>query len=335
MTVQMSDIPRVRLAHLPTPLELLPRLSQRLGGPQIYLKRDDCTGLALGGNKVRKLEYLLAEAVAQGADTLLTEGGVQSNHCRQAAAAAARSGLRCELFLRRAVEWDEPGYETTGNVQLERLFGARLHFLAGDADGAALTRAREAEIREAGGTVYIVPVGGSNAIGALGYFRCGLELLRQADEQDITIDHIVHASGSCGTQAGLVAAMLASNSGVRVTGISVSRSASELVPLATELTQAVLDRLQIRAGVPKDSITIKDGYVGGGYGQPTPGMIEAVQLAATEEGLVLDPVYTGKALAGLVDLIRTGHFSAREKVVFLHTGGTPALFAYRTAFGPA
>jgi len=150
MTVQMSDIPRVRLAHLPTPLELLPRLSQLLGGPQIYLKRDDCTGLALGGNKVRKLEYLLAEAVAQGADTLLTEGGVQSNHCRQAAAAAARSGLRCELFLRRAVEWDEPGYETTGNVQLERLFGARLHFLAGDADGAALMRAREAEIREAG-----------------------------------------------------------------------------------------------------------------------------------------------------------------------------------------
>jgi L-cysteate sulfo-lyase len=177
-------------------------------------------------------------------------------------------------------------------------------------------------------------MGGSNATGALGYFRCGLELLRQADEQDIKIDHIIHPTGSCGTQAGLVAAMLATNSGIRVTGISVSRSASELVPLATDLTRAVLDRLHIRTDVPSDSIAVEDGYVGSGYGQPTPGMKEALQLAATQEGLVFDPVYTGKALAGLANLITTGQFAAHENVVFVHTGGVPALFAYRTAFDP-
>lgn len=335
MSLQLGDIPRVRLAHLPTPLEPLSHLSKHLGGPKIYIKRDDCTGLALGGNKVRKLEYLLAEAMAAGADTLLTEGGVQSNHCRQTAAAAARCGLGCELVLKRVVDWNDPIYEETGNIQLDHLFGAKLHFIEREEDGAAFMQARAAELRRAGARPHVIPIGGSTPTGALGYVRCGLELLRQADEQGIRIDHVVHTTGSCGTQAGLLAAMLASNSGIEVTGISVSHSSAELVPLARELTAAVLDRLGVGAEVPEDAIAIEDGYVGAAYGQPTPGMVEALELAGTLEGLVFDPVYTGKALAGLIDLVRRGRFRPDQTVVFIHTGGVPALFAYRTAFGPA
>jgi L-cysteate sulfo-lyase len=335
MSIQLADIPRVKLAHLPTPLEPLPRLSRHLGGPQIYIKRDDCTGLALGGNKVRKLEYLLAEAMAAGADTLITEGGVQSNHCRQTAAAAARTGLKCELVLKRVVDWNDPSYEETGNIQLDHLFGAKLHFIERETDGTATMQARAELIRAAGGKPWIIPIGGSTPTGALGYVRCGLEMLRQADEQGIRIDHIVHTTGSCGTQAGLLAAMLASSSGIQVTGISVSSPSAELAPIARELTLAVLDRLRIKATLPAAVLVIEDGYVGTAYGQPTPGMVEALELAATHEGLVFDPVYTGKALAGLIDLIRRGRFAPSETVVFIHTGGIPALFAYRTAFGPA
>ncbi|MFQ5772976.1 MAG: D-cysteine desulfhydrase [Kiloniellaceae bacterium] len=324
--------PRVHLAHLPTPLEPLERLSRHLCGPRLFIKRDDCTGLALGGNKTRKLEFLMGEALAEGADTILTAGGVQSNHVRQAAAAAARLGLAAELVLTRNVPWKGPDYDETGNIQLDRLLGARLHVHpAGTDRDAAMHRLAES-LRAQGRRPYIVPVGGSNPTGALGYADAAQELALQAQDMGVDFDYVVLASSSGGTQAGLVAGLAAIGHPARVVGIDVDADPEGVAATVQALCAATAERLAPRAAPGPHAIEVRGGYAGPAYGLPSEEMKQAVELLARLEGIVLDPVYTGKAMAGLIGLIRQGRFRATDRIVFLHSGGAPALFAYRAVF---
>lgn len=329
--MHLSRFPRLRLAHLPTPLEPMPELSRLLGGPNLFIKRDDCTGLATGGNKTRKLEFLMAAALEQGADTVVTQGATQSNHVRQTAAAAARLGLGCEVLLERRATLGED-YETTGNVFLDRLFGARYAFRDGGLDMNAEAERLGEEIRGRGGKPYVIPGGGSNRVGALGYVNCALELLAQANDMGLRVDWVVHATGSAGTQAGLVAGLQGCNSGIGVYGISVRAPKDVQEANVYRLAQDVADYVGIKGGIDRGAIIANDDYVGPGYGLPTDGMIEAITLTAQREGVLLDPVYSGKGMAGLIGLVRAGVFKKSENVVFLHTGGSAALFAYQQFF---
>ena len=321
---------RLRFAHLPTPLEPLERLSKELGGPRIYIKRDDCTGLAGGGNKTRKLEFLLADAIRQGVDTILTVGAVQSNHARQTAAACARLGLDCELFLKRGVPDRGPAYGRSGNLLLDRIAGAKVGFLPGDADADSVMKRRAGHLREDGRRPYVIPMGGSNAVGALGYVECARELLAQAEEVGLTIDAIVHASASHGTQAGLAVGLAELGAPSQLLGVGVGGPATGARAAIELLVAATCERLGRPARFTQ--IEVDDRFVGEGYGVPTPEGISAIRLLARFEGLLLDPVYTGKAMAGLVQMVREGRFGPSENVVFLHTGGWPALFAYEEQF---
>ena len=326
--MHLARFPRVRFAHLPTPLEPMPNLTRLLGGPELYVKRDDCTGLASGGNKTRKLEFLIGDALAQGADTVITHGAVQSNHVRQTAAAACKYGLRCAALLERRVPGHGPEYETTGNVLLDRLFGAEVRFVAADTDMDAACSELAEEIRAKGGRPYAIPGGGSNAVGALGYVNAALELLQQANDLGLRIDCVVHGTGSTGTQGGLVCGLEGANAGIDVLGICVRRPARAQEEAVYRTASATAEHLGIRGGLERVRVKANDDYVGRGYGMPTAGTLEAIRLAALHEGLLLDPVYTGKAMAGLIDLCRKGFFAKDQNVVFLHTGGAAALFAY-------
>ncbi len=333
--MDLSRFPRVSLAHLPTPLEQLPRLSAHLGGPTIYIKRDDATGLATGGNKARKLEFLVADALAQGCDTLITTGGPQSNHAHQTAAAAARLGLKCQLLLPRLVAGRRPAYEESGNVLLDRLFGAEVQFIAKeDFRPEAFEQALE-RLRASSRKPYWIPIGGSTPLGALGYMAAVPELLAQTQIAGCEPTAIIVASGSGGTHAGIVAGLIAAGNAVPVTGISVSGAAAEREPLVARLAAETLGLAGHAVDDPSAVATrvhILDQYVGTAYGQPTPGMVEAVRRVAESEGILLDPVYTGKAMDGLIDLIRKGVFTRRDTVIFWHTGGSAALFAYPEVF---
>ncbi len=333
--MHLAHFPRVRFAHLPTPLEPMPNLTRRLGGPRLYVKRDDCTGLATGGNKTRKLEFLLGDALAQGADTLITHGAVQSNHVRQTAAAACRYGLRCEAVLERRVPGHGAAYEATGNVLLDRLFGARLRFVAADTDMDGACAEVAEELRARGRRPYIIPGGGSNAVGALGYVNAALELLQQANDRDLRIDCVVVGTGSSGTQAGLVAGLEGANSGIDVLGICVRRPAEAQIEAVLRTADATAAHLGLRGGIHPERVMANGDYVGEGYGIPTSGTLDAIRLAAKTEGLLLDPVYTGKAMAGLIDLCRKGFFRSDQNVVFLHSGGAAALFAYEADLAAA
>ena len=331
---RFDQMPRVALAHLPTPLEAAPRLTEALGGPNIWLKRDDCTGLATGGNKTRKLEYLLAEARTRGADTVVTFGALQSNHARQTAAACARLGLHCELILSRRVRYAAPDYDAGGNVLLDQLCGARLHVVDPEAAGATLERLRK-ELEGQGRHAYVIPAGGSNVTGALGYVRCATEIVEQARVAGFTPAAIVHATSSGGTQAGLIAGIARLHSTVPVIGINTyDRDHAAQHNHVRDLTNAVMERLGL-AHVDAARVQIEHAYLGEDYGIPTAAMTEAVRLATTTEGVLLDPVYSGKGMAGLIGLIRAQRFRAGEQVIFLHTGGTPALNVYRAEFVPA
>jgi L-cysteate sulfo-lyase len=332
--MHLARFPRVRFAHLPTPLEPMPNLTRLLGGPRLYVKRDDCTGLATGGNKTRKLEFLIGDALAQGADTVITHGAVQSNHARQTAAAACKHGLGCALVLERRVPGHGLDYEMTGNVLLDRLFGAEVHFVPADSDMDAACGELAAEIRERGGRPYYIPGGGSNAVGALGYVDAALELLTQANAIGLRIDCVVHGTGSTGTQGGLVCGLEGANAGIDVLGICVRRPAAAQVDAVYRTASAAAEHLGIKGGLDRDRVMANGDYVGSGYGIPTAGTIEAIRLAALHEGLLLDPVYSGKAMAGLIDLCRKGLFRSDQNVVFLHTGGAAALFAYERDFAP-
>ena len=325
--MHLARFPRVRLAHLPTPLEPLPRLSEALG-VELWIKRDDCTGLAGGGNKTRKLEFLLGDAFEQGADTLVTQGAVQSNHVRQTAAAAAAHGLKCEVILEERTGSKATDYVHNGNVLMDRLFGAGIRFVAGGSDMPAELEITAEQVRARGGRPYIIPGGGSNAIGALGYVDCAREIVVQADELDLPIDRIVTATGSAGTHAGLVAALAVMGADIPVLGIGVRApklTQEENVLKLARQTAALLGRPE----AVTDAMVVADcDYVGEGYGLIDGAVIEALKLAARTDGIVLDPVYTGKAMKGLIALARAGRFEG-ETVVFLHTGGAQGLFGYQ------
>ena len=331
-TVNLDQFPRLRLGHWPTPLEPMNRLRKQFDAPRLYIKRDDCTGLASGGSKTRKLEFLLGEAMRQGADTLLTHGAVQSNHVRQTAAAAAFTGMQCEAVLERRVENPPQEYAGSGNVFLDELFGTRLRYVP---SGSAMDDELEklaGQLRAAGRKPYVIPGGGSNALGSLGYVDCVLELQQQCAAQGVRKPHLVHATGSAGTQAGLVAGIHAMGLSWPVTGIGV-RAAREVQEARVHgLANRVLKLLGVSTELPRHKVVADDSFVGAGYGLPTDGMVEAVQTLARAEGILLDPVYTGKGMAGMISMLRNGKFMPDEDVIFVHTGGSAALFGYRWAF---
>ena len=330
--MHLARFPRVKLAHLPTPLEPLARLSEHLGGPRLWIKRDDCTGLSSGGNKTRKLEFLLADALKERADTVITQGATQSNHARQTAAGAAKLGLECHILLENRTGFENRDYTLNGNVLLDRLHAAIVSRRPAGADMNAEMEQLAATLRSKGKRPYVIPGGGSNPIGALGYANCALELTAQANDMGLRIDHIVHATGSTGTQAGLVAGLCAIHADIPVLGISVRAARDRQEEVVFALAKATADHIGASGVVRREHVVANSDYVGQGYGLPTEGMAEAVKMLACLEGILLDPVYTGKAMAGMIDLVRKGHFKKDANVVFLHTGGSAGLFGYPDSF---
>ncbi len=338
--VALNEIPRRRYTAGPTPLEHLRRLSAELGGPQVWIKRDDRLGLTQGGNKTRKLEFLIADALKQGADTLITVGGVQSNHCRLTLSAARTEGLDCHLIVEEDLGPDGTALgpaganppEHTGNFLLFDLLGAdSVTVLGHGADLLGEAEILAEKLRDEGRIPYVIPVGGSNPIGALGYVGCAHELLDQFAAVGLDSPTIVTPSGSAGMQAGLVVGLHSEGSTVPIIGINVSRTQAEQEPKIVNLVDSTARFLNLPP-VPRDATTGLGDYVGTGYALPTPEMVEAVRLFARTEGILLDPVYTGKAAAGLIDLIRSGRFSSEDAVVFVHSGGVPGLYARTQAF---
>ena len=333
LSIALAQFPKVRLGHLPTPLEPMDRLSEELGGPRLWVKRDDCTGLSSGGNKTRKLEYLMADAQQKGADTIITQGATQSNHARQTAAAAAKLGMACHILLEDRTGSNETDYIMSGNVLLDRLHGATVSKRGGGTDMNAEMETLADSLTQKGKTPYIIPGGGSNPIGALGYVNCARELAEQAAQTGLTIDALVHATGSSGTQAGLVAGLAAIQSDIHLLGIGVRAPQEKQEQMVFDLAQRTADHLGTGLQIARNEVRANCDYVGPGYGLPTDGMIAAVKLLAQTEGLLFDPVYSGKGLDGLIDQIRKGYFDGMENVVFLHTGGSAALFGYTDTFG--
>lgn len=318
-----TTLSRVSLAHLPTPLQPLERLSRELGGPQLWIKRDDLTGLALGGNKTRKLEFLMGEAIHRQAQTVITAGSVQSNHARQTAAAAARCGLRCILVLSPMAP-----AEPEGNLFLDHLLGAQIRW-AGDRDRDEFMQQIADQERVANRTPYIIPYGGSNALGAAAYFEAMHEMVRQSRQAQVEFDSVVFASSSGGTQSGMVAGSAAMHYPGRIVGMSVDVPSDMLAQRVLRLARLTIEYLDVRVEVSEDRVIVVDDYVGEGYaimGEPER---EAIDLLARFEGILLDPVYTAKAMAGLIDLVRKKTWRQDQAVLFWHTGGAPALFAYR------
>jgi len=325
--IDLNRFPRVNLGTWPTPLEPALRLSAALGGPEIWIKRDDLSTLGLGGNKVRKLEYLLADALAKGCDVILTTGAAQSNHARLTAAACARLGLRCVLVLRGKPDQGRPG-RLEGNLLLDHLFGAEVRLVDCHPDERnAIMTAMAAEMATAGHQPYTIPVGGSTGLGALGYARCAQEIAAQAASFGLRIDVVVSSSSSGGTQGGLVLGQKGLRLPFAVWGISADYSRAELQALVSRVATEAATLVDGPVVTPAE-VCAFDEYVGPGYGVVTEGCREAVRLFASTEGIILDPVYTGKAAAGLIDLIRRKELRPGQRVVFIHTGGSPAIFAY-------
>ncbi|KJK00809.1 cysteine desulfhydrase [Pseudomonas sp. 21] len=325
----LARFPRLDLAGGPTPLDKLERLSADLGR-ELYVKRDDTTPFALGGNKVRKLEFLAADALKAGADTLVTAGAIQSNHVRQTAAVAAKLGLRCVALLENPIGTDDHNYLSNGNRLLLDLFGTEVE-LVPNLDNADELLAQTGErLHREGRKPYIVPIGGSNALGALGYVRAGLELAEQIHGSGHEFSAVVLASGSAGTHAGLALALAGALPELDVIGVTVSRADAAQRPKVEGLVERTLELLGHDAQ-PLPIVQLWDEYFGPRYGEPNAGTLEAVRLLASQEGLLLDPVYTGKAMAGLLDGIRRDRFVKPGPILFLHTGGSPALFAYHSA----
>ena len=317
-----DHLPRVALAHLPTPLEEMPRLREALGGgPRLLIKRDDQTGLATGGNKTRKLEFLVAEALAQGADTLVTTGGPQSNHCRQTAAAAAKIGLRCVLVLSGQ---PLPRAQWVGNLLLDDLLGAEVRWV-GDGDREATLAETADALRAAGARPYLIPVGGSVPTGAVGYVAAVEELADQLTGRGERLDRIVFASGSAGTHAGVLVGVKALGLTARVEGIEDDKAGGLLAKIEA-LASATAAHLGLNLSFAEDDFILHDAYGAPGYGVITDAERQAIRLLAHTEGIIADPVYTGRALVGLIDLVRRGVYGPDETVLFWHTGGVAGLF---------
>jgi D-cysteine desulfhydrase len=327
--MHLARFPRRRYTQGVTPIEKLEHLTKALGGPDLYIKRDDLLGLSAGGNKTRKLEFLVADALAQGCDTLITCGAVQSNHCRLTLAAAVKEGMKCRLLIEERVA-DSFDPDASGNNFLFRLLGVeavRVVKLGADLAGEMEAMARV--VAALGRKAYVIPGGGSNPIGALGYVACAEEILAQTFEMGLRLDHIVCASGSAGTHAGLINGLVGNNSQIPLTGINVRRPRAEQEGNVHKLAQETAAMLGIPGGIPREAIVALGDWVGPGYSLPSPEMVDAVRLLARTEGILLDPVYTGKAMAGLLALVKQGHFKKGENVLFLHTGGAPGLYAYQ------
>lgn len=319
----LTRFPRLEFIGAPTPLEYLPRFSDYLGR-EIYIKRDDVTPMALGGNKLRKLEFLAADALREGADTLITAGAIQSNHVRQTAAVAAKLGLHCVALLENPIATRAENYLTNGNRLLLDLFNAQIEMCDALTDPVAQLGELATRIEAQGFRPYVIPVGGSNALGALGYVESALEIAQQC-EGAVELSSIVVASGSAGTHAGLAVGLEQLMPEAELIGVTVSRKRDEQKPKVVALQQAVARELEVEATA---DITLWDDYFAPGYGTPNEEGVEAIKLLARLEGILLDPVYTGKAMAGLIDGISQNRFKDRGPILFIHTGGAPALFAY-------
>ena len=311
------------------------RLTTSLDGPSLWVKRDDCTGLATGGNKTRKLEFLIGKALAEDADTIITFGAVQSNHARQTAAACAARGLDCHLILARKVPWHDPNYETLGNVLMDHMFGATVHLVAPDEVKPTL-KSLLSDLTEQARTVYTIPTGGSNGTGALGYAACALEMIEQSKDQGFELTDIVHATASAGTQAGLLAGLALAGrlDDIRVHGINVSEGGADLPTFITQIGDLADEALRLAGtdiSLDRNAIIVDSDYLGEGYGLPTPATFEALNTLASTEGLLLDPVYSGKAMSGFIGKIHAGEFANIDNLVFLHTGGTASLPVYGAA----
>ncbi|MCP4152711.1 MAG: D-cysteine desulfhydrase family protein [bacterium] len=328
--MNLDDVPRMKFAHLPTPIEPMTALRESFGGPNLFVKRDDCTGLAGGGNKTRKLEYLMADAMAKKADTIITLGGIQSNHVRQTAAISAKLGFQCHVAVSNPINTDDQQYLTNGNVLLDHLLGAVVHRVPPEEETDKLVSRLEEDLKASGKNPYVIPIGGSNVLGSLGYVTCAREILAQAEEKKIDFDWIILPIASAGTLAGLAAGLRLTSAKTRVLGISAWKLQDELQDTLFELVEGVCDYLghpcDLSPGDP--SININYNFIGKGYGLPTKKGLSAIKRVATTEGILLDPVYTGKAMAGLISLIEENFFQPTDNVLFLHTGGSQGLYGY-------
>ncbi len=328
--MNLAKFPRRRYTQGETPLEFLPNFSKALGGPNIYIKRDDLLGLTSGGNKTRKLEFLVADALAQGADTLITCGAVQSNHCRLTLAAAVKEGLKCRLVLEERVK-DSYTPDASGNNFLFRLLGAETTKVVPlGSNFMEIMQGIQEELANEGRKGYIIPGGGSNVIGSTGYVACAQEILQQTFDMGLNLDYILSTSGSGGTHSGLLVGFYGNNSNIPIIGVSVRAAKEAQENTIFDLAKRTAVHVGFNGEIPREAVNVLDDYVGAGYSVPTSEMVEAVQLLARTEGILLDPVYTGKAMSGLIGLIRKGYFKKDDNVLFIHTGGSPALYAYQT-----
>jgi len=330
--MNLVKFPRRRYTEGKTPIEKLENFSKKMGGPTVYIKRDDLLGLAGGGNKTRKLEFVMADALAKGADTVITTGAVQSNHCRLTLAAAVKEGLKCRLVLEERVPHSY-NPDASGNNFLFHLLGVeKIKVVPLGADlGKEMHKVTDEVIAE-GGKPYIIPGGASDPLGAIGYVACAQEILEQMFEKGINFDYVVVASGSGGTHSGLVTGFYGTSSNIPVIGVSVRRKKAEQEELIYDLVKRTAIYVGVEVNIPRDAVNVVDDYVGPGYSLPTPEMVEAVKMLAQTESILLDPVYSGKAMAGLIGLIRKGYFKKSDNVLFVHTGGSPSLYAYIPTF---
>ena len=327
--MNFTKFPRRKYLQGPTPIEFLPALTKALGNDvKLYIKRDDLLPGAAGGNKTRKLEFCIGDALAKGADTIITCGAVQSNHARLTASWSAKEGLDCHLILEERVKGSYKENASGNNFLFELLGVKSIDVVQGGSDMMAQMNKKADELATAGKKPYIIPGGASNAIGATGYAVCAEETMNQLNEMCIDIDHIIVPSGSAGTHAGMVVGMTGVNANIPISGVNVSRPKTVQEEIVYKLALETAQRLGVKGGISREEIVCFDEYVGPGYSLPTKSMVEAVTFFARTEAILLDPVYSGKAAAGLIDLVRKGHFPKNSNVLFLHTGGSPALYAY-------
>ena len=331
--MNFTKFPRRQYIQGQTPIEFLPSLTKTLGGDiNLYVKRDDLLPGSAGGNKTRKLEFCIADALEKNADTIITCGAIQSNHCRLTLSWSVKENLDCHLILEERVAGTY-NKDASGNNFLYQLLGVKsIEVVPGGSDTTAAMEKKAQTLKEEGKKPYLIPIGASNAIGALGYAACAEETMNQLNNMHLDIDHIILPSGSAGTHAGMVTGMIGGNMGIPITGINVSQSKEEKEEKVYNLAVETAEKLDIKGNITREDIVCFDEYVGDGYSIPTDSMVEAVKLFARTEGILLDPVYSGKTAAGLIDLIRKGHFPKGSNILFLHTGGSPALYAYMDSF---
>ena len=325
----LEKFERIKLGHFPTPIEHLKNITKYLGGPNIFIKRDDCTGLATGGNKTRKLEFLIPDAIKNKAELIVTVGAVQSNHARQTAAACTLMGLKCLIVLEQRLKDPPESYMKSGNVFLDKLFGAEVKVCPKNEDVSEYSEKLIKDIKSTGTNVYFIPGGGSNPVGALGYVECLNEILKENKKYNFS--QIIHATGSAGTQAGLLAGKKYFNFNIPITGICIRHKKDIQVDKVYSEAKKTCEKLQCSI-LDKSDVIVYDEYIGPGYGEPTKSMIEATKLMARKEAILLDPVYSGKAFAGLIGLINNKQFTKNDNVLFIHTGGAVSLSAYEWAF---